>query len=842
MTEKTGELQGHAEPNRDAEGKVEEKATIDRRDFLSATAAVGGAMVLGFWLPPARARAAGSGLPAAAGIDSPAAAGTAAAGIEAPALEGALRGVAAEPWYRNAKVPEINAWITIAPDDMVTIRINQIELGTGVLTCNSMIVAEELQCDWKKVRAEYASANRDFKEKAPEWTLKVPGNGEEDPAGGANSSQDAVGVYRRMVIDASGNVREGRYYMQQAGAEARERLLLAAATEWGVPVSELVAKDSVITHAKTKRQTTYGAIAGKAAQTPLPDPSKIKIKTPDQYTLLGTEQKNFDVPLKVTGEAIYGIDIRLPGMLYATVKSCPVWGGDVKSYNFEAIKDRPGVHSAVRLPLDAETRSMMKFGGSDNVGYLNGGVAVIADTWWHAKTAMDAMPVEWDFGENGAVSSASLYEAHLAQAKEPGTAITNQGNVDTAMGQAAKVVEATYSVPYSPRARLEPGDATVLVTDGRVDIWSGDQNPQRLVRRAAKLTGIAPENVYVHSTFQGGGYGMDGNGDQAEKAVVVANAVRGRPVKMLWTREEDLGSGTKYRPMSVCLLKAGLDADGWPIAMEVNHSTTWTGGQGTRGLSEPPYFMPNYRFTIHNPTRPHIPFGTRRATGSGPNAFYLESFIDELAHAAGKDPYDYRRELIARNPRERKPGGIAGFWRRDDWLTALDMVAKMSGWGTPLPEGWARGIAIDDRRTGANAPTSVICAQVHTVEVTKRGQVKLHRVDVVFEQGFALMHPLAVRKQIEGQIAWGYDDTMYQATTIRDGRAVERNFDQFQVSRMNEYPKEVNIAFLNTKRWISGVGEEAIPPIIPAICNAAFKVTGKRIRSIPLKNHDLSWA
>ena len=347
MTEKTGELQGHAEPNRDVEGKVEEKAGMDRRDFLSATATVGGAMVLGFWLPPASARA-------ASGIDLPAAAGTAAAGIEAPALEGALRGVAAEPWYRNAKVPEINAWITIAPDDTVTIRVGQTDIGTGVFTSNSMMVAEELQCDWKKVHAEYASSNRDFKEKAPEWTLKVPGNGVEDPGSGGDPGmlRGEDGVYRRMTIDSSGSVREGRYYLQQAGAEARERLLLAAATEWGVPVSELVAKDSVITHAKTNRKTTYGAIAGKAAQTPLPDPSKIKIKTADQFTLLGTEQKNFRRAGEGDRQAIYGIDVRLPGMLYATVRSCPVWGDDVKSYNADAVMGMPGVHSVVQFPFD----------------------------------------------------------------------------------------------------------------------------------------------------------------------------------------------------------------------------------------------------------------------------------------------------------------------------------------------------------------------------------------------------------------------------------------------------------------------------------------------------------
>jgi isoquinoline 1-oxidoreductase beta subunit len=242
--------------------------------------------------------------------------------------------------------------------------------------------------------------------------------------------------------------------------------------------------------------------------------------------------------------------------------------------------------------------------------------------------------------------------------------------------------------------------------------------------------------------------------------------------------------------------------------------------------------------TMHAP-KSHVPIGTRRGTGAAANAFYMESFIDELANVAGKDPYMYRRELIARNPAEPKPG-IGGFKHRDDFLRALDLAAKTADWGKKLPEGWAQGIAIDDRRRPTRT-TSTICAQVHTIELTKRGQLRLHRVDVAFEQGFAFMHPLSVRKQIEGQIAWGFDDTMYQATTLQNGRAIERNFDTFPVSRINEYPKEVNIQFFKTNRWITGAGEEAIPPIPPAILNAVFKITGKRLRSIPLKNHDLSW-
>jgi isoquinoline 1-oxidoreductase beta subunit len=784
--------------------ELPEPTDINRREFLSTTAAVGGAMVLGFWLPPASAEAA-----------------------SAP--------VAAQPWYHDATVPEINAWITIAPDDTVTIRVGQTEMGTGVFTANPMMVAEELQCDWSKVRAEYASANRDAREKAPEWTMKAPGNDIENPGGNTATGGSEEGVYRRMKTDSSGNVRESRYFLQLAGAEARERLLLAAATEWGVSPSTLVAKDSVITHPPTKRRTTYGAIAAKAAKIQLPDPSKIQIKTPDKFWLMGTEQKNRDVPLKVTGQAIYGIDMRLPGMLYAAVKACPVWRGDVKSYNFDAIKNRPGVHSVVRIPLNDQTRGMRVH---------SGGVAVIADTWWHAHTALEAMPIEWDYGPNGKVTSADLLKGHMASFDEPGKTATEVGDVDAVMAKAAKVIEATYVVPYIPRARMEPGNATVLVNDNRVDVWTGNQHPQEVMEYAHKLTNVAQENVYVHTTFLGGGYGSGGDGPHASMALIIASSVKGRPVKMLWSREEDWATGTRYRPMGIGILKAGLDAAGWPIAMDVRTTGQYggpnsTGGldQQVRGLTNPAYFIPNYRYN-YRLTNFHVPGGNRRGTGSCANCFYLESFVDELAHAAGQDPYMYRRELLSRNPIG-KPG-IGGFARRDDWLKALDLVAKMSDWGKPLPEGWARGIAIEDRRRPSR-PHSSIGAEVFTLSVSRRGQVTVHRVDVAFEQGFCLVNPLSVTKQIEGQLNWGYDDALYQETSVKDGRAVERNFDLFHISRMNEYPKQVNIAYFKTNKWLYGAGEETIPQVPPAIANAVFKVTGKRIRSIPLKNHDLSW-
>jgi isoquinoline 1-oxidoreductase beta subunit len=789
---------------------------INRRQFLTTSAAVGGAMVVGFWLPPGEAQAQGQVVARLTGHP-----------------------VAAQPWYREPMVPEINAWITIAPDDTVTIRVGQSDMGTGVFTANPMMVAEELQCDWSKVRAEFASANRDAREKAPAWTLEAPNNDIGNPSGNAatTGNNQEIGVYRRMTTDSSGNVRESRYFLQLAGAEARERLLLAAATEWKVPVSELVAKNSVITHAKSKRQTTYGAMAGKAAALQLPDPSAIKIKTPDQWTLMGTQQKEREAPLKVTGQAIYSSDVRLPGMLYAAVKACPVYWGDVKSYNFDAIKNMPGVHSVVRIPLNATSRKCRVHAG---------GVAVVADSWWRAQKALDALPIEWDYGRGANVSSATLLNDHMASFKETGVTATNVGDVDAAMGKAVKIVEATYTVPYVPRARMEPGNAVAVATDDRIDVWSGDQNPQEQLEFTNLLTGIAPENIYIHTTFLGGGYGNGGNGPFLAHAVVVAQALKGRPVKTMWSREEDWGSGTRYQPMGVGIMRAGLDANGWPIAMDVRSTGQYggpggTGGldQQTRGLTNPPYFMPNYRYNYRILEQYHVPGGNRRATGSRANCFYLESFISELAHVAGKDPYEYRRELIARNPAA-PATGLGGFGRRDEWLTALDMVAKMSKWGTPLPAGWARGIAIEDRRRPSR-PHGTICAQVHTIEITKRGQLTLHRVDVAHEEGFGLVHPLAVRKQIEGEMAWGFSDALYQETTFKDGRAVERNFDTFPVSRMNEYPKELNIAFFKTKKWLYGAGEESIPQVMPAIYDAVFQVTGKRIRSLPLKNHDLSW-
>jgi isoquinoline 1-oxidoreductase subunit beta len=774
---------------------------LSRRDVLSTAAAATGALVIGFWIPPqARAQ-----------IIHP---------------EGAA-------WAVEPAIEEVNAWVVVAPDDTVTVRIAQTELGQGVWTSNAMMVCEELQCDWSKVRPQYASANRDAREMAPAWTLNVMGKGATDPFGGGEpefGSRGRTGVtgipdslYRRMRTNAAASVKDGRYYLQLAGAEARERLLLAAAKVWGVPVEEVSSANSVVTHRPTARTTTYGKLASLAGQTPHPHPERIRIKPPSEWTLMGTEQKNLDVPLKVAGKAVYGIDVKLPGMKWAAVKSCPVYGGKVKSYDFERIRNQPGIISAVAFPIPNPALIRGRIFG--------GGVAVIADSWYQAKTAIEKMPIEWDVPpEYAALDTAAIRKRLLASLDEPGKIGVNLGDCDGAFRRGGKIVEATYTVPYLPRARMEPGNATVLVSDNRVDIWIGDQSPQETRYSASQITGIPETNVYVHLCHLGGGYGRNGNGPQAEQAIYIANQNRGTPIHLLWTREEDF-INTTYRSIGVARLRAALDGDGWPVAMEIRTATDENAPGANAGFDVAPrYFAPNYRFSMHN-ARFHIPVGTRRGVGAPAQHFYRESFMDELAHAAGKDPYLYRRELISRTNLPYKA----------DMIKALDTAAAMSGWGTPLPKGTARAIALEERgaEAGGHATISV---QVHTVSISKQGEVHLLRVDVAHDEGFGLVNPLSVRKQIEGQITWFYNDAMHQQSNVMEGRMVENNFDTFPLSRIKENPPQINISFFKTGHWLDGMGHDRATSIQSGIADAIFQVTGKRYRDLPFRNHDLTWS
>ncbi len=785
--------------------KHDTSLTTDRRRFLAAAAS--GAFVLGFWVPPRRGLA----------QETPAFAG--------PRPDGAA-------WSREAATPEVNAWIVIDPDDTVTIRIAQTELGQGVWTSNAMMVCEELQCDWSRVRSEYASVNRDGREMAPAWTLDVMGNGAGDPNGGGtpgfrSRSRTGVGgipesLYRRMRTNEAASVKDGRYYLQLAGAEARERLLFAAAANWNVPVSELSAENGVVTHAATGRTARYGELAPTAARTPHPDPASITIKPPSQWTLMGTEQLNRDVPQKVTGETVYGIDVRLPGMKWAAVRTCPVYGGGVRAVDFDQVRDMPGVVGFVELamPDPALTRGKI----------FSGGVSVIADHWYQAKAAIDRLDIEWDEPEAFAdFNTADMHQALLRSLDAPGNLRVDHGDVDAAFRDATRIVEATYSTPYLPRARMEPGNATVLVTGDRVDIWMGDQSPQETRFSASQITGIPETDVYLHMCHLGGGFGRNGNGPQAEQAIMIANEFRGTPIHMLWSREEDF-IGTTYRAMGVGRLKAALDEDGWPMAIEVR-TAMQEGGFGPDASFDTAsrYATPNYRYSNHT-TRFHVPVGTRRGVGQAAHEFYRESFIDELARAAGRDPYRYRRELIARTDLPYK----------NDMIRALDIAAEMSDWDSPLPPGKARAIGLEERGAESDG-MATISAMVHTVSITPEGVVRLERVDVAHETGFGLVNPLSVRKQIEGQVAWFYNDAMHQQNTIRDGRIVENNFDRFRISKIAEDPPEINIRFFETRHWIIGMGHDRATSVQSGIADAIHQITGKRFRDLPLNQHDLSW-
>ena len=510
-------------------------------------------------------------------------------------------------------------------------------------------------------------------------------------------------------------------------------------------------------------------------------------------------------------------------MKWAAVKACPVYGGTVRSYNFDAIRQLPGVRSAMQFPIPdaALTRGRI----------FSGGVAVIADHWYQAKAAIDRMPIEWNVPQaNAGFNSAGMRATLLAALDRPGRVRVDQGNVEDAFARASKVIEATYSTPYLPRARMEPGNATVLVTNDRVDVWIGDQSPQETRFSASKITGISEENVYVNLCHLGGGFGRNGNGPQAEQAIMIANAHRGTPIHLLWTREEDF-IGTTYRAMGVARLKAALDADGWPIALEVRTSMQEDGfGPESSFDVASRYYVPNYRFSNHT-TKFHVPVGTRRGIGQAAHEFYRESFMNELAHAAGKDPYRYRRELIARTSLPYK----------DDMIRALDLAAEMSGWGKPLPRGMARAIALEERGAETNR-MATISAMVHTVSISREGKVKLERVDVAHETGFGLVNPLSVKKQIEGQITWFYNDAMHQANTIKDGRIVENNFNSFKLSRINEDPPEINIRFFETKHWLLGMGHDRATSVQSAIGDAIFQITGKRYRDLPYGGQNLSWS
>jgi isoquinoline 1-oxidoreductase subunit beta len=750
----------------------------NRREFLIATAAIGGGMALSLYLPEGQASEQMTG-----------------------------HRISARPWLPPSDGGvEINPWIVIGPDDRVLIRVNQSELGQGVLTSNPMMICEELECDWSKVQSVYADPNRHIHENY---------------------------AYDHLHTEASSSVRLGRVLYQQAGASARERLKTAAAQQWGVPVTEVTTKDGVLSHKPTGRTLRYGEVAARAAAIRLD--KEPAIKTPDQYTLIGTHVRRFDVEVKSRAEAVYGIDVRLPGMVYAASKQCPSYGGSLGSFDFDAIRRRPGVIAAVPV---------------EGLGVASG-IAVVADTWWHAKTALDAMPVTWNPGPHASVSSSELINQYRATLDRKGPTPVDVGDVEVALRGATKIVEAEYQLSHQAHAQMEPPNCTAQVTESRADVWFGTQAPDYATLTTAKLTGLPTDNVFVHNCFEGGGFGRGGLHGELEQAVTIAKAMAGRPVKLLWTREEDLGHVNGYHPMGVARLTAGLGPDGMPLGIwiRVAGNDALEGGplieygphkaklahQLLRGFHLFPYGVPNLRVEV-NTMKTLVPCAPWRSTGTYANVFYLESFVEEMARAAGRDPIAYRRALIsAAGPDSFEDNA------KLDWLQALDLIAEKSGWGRPLPKGTGIGFAIDDRKSVAPRGIALVAMGV-TVSVSPTGTVTIERMDIVHDGGHAIINPEAAERQIRSMMAWSLGPVFNQEISIRNGAVEQSNFGDYAPIVMSDFPRQIAISYMKTNRWISGIGEEVVPLVAPAILNAIHMATGKRIRSVPLRHHDLRWS
>lgn len=684
----------------------------------------------------------------------------------------------------SAGTPEVNAWVVIEPDDTVIIRIARSEMGQGTLTGLAQMVAEELECDWSKVTTEY-------------------------PTPGENLARDRV--WGNFMTGGSRGIRTSHDYVREGGAAARMMLIQAAADAWGVPASECSAADSIITHRPSGRTTRFGAVATAAAK--LAPPEKVTLKDPADWKLIGQPVKRLDTAGKLDGSQIYASDLQLPGMLMAAVKACPTFGGTVAGYEAAAVADMPGVRKVVQV--DEST------------------MAVVAETWWQAKSALDALPITWDRGPHQNVTSESI-DAFLDEGLTAKEAFVGNQNGDIAKGlaDAAQVIEAEYSYPFQNHAPMETMNATARWTPDRCEVWCPTQNGEAALAAAAEAADLSPSQCEVYKFHLGGGFGRRGAfHDFVHQAVAIAKQIPGTPVKMIWSREEDMMHG-HYHPITKAKLTGGLDENGDLTALHVRIS-----GQSILAAVRPNMMVGGadmitfqgllpagdhaFTYTVphlladHAMRNPHVPPGFWRGVNINQNAIYLECFIDELAHAAGKDPLAFRRKLLVNHPKN---------------LAVLDAVAERVGWDSPPPEGIYRGLST----CKAFASHLAACAEV---SIDDDGSVKIHRIVAATDPGYAV-NPQQIEAQVQGSFVYGLSAMLYGACTVKDGAIEQQNFDTYPSLRIAEMP-DVEVIVMPSGGFWGGVGEPTIGVAAPAVLNAIFQATGKRLRHMPMGDVDL---
>ncbi|RRQ22228.1 xanthine dehydrogenase family protein molybdopterin-binding subunit [Thiohalobacter thiocyanaticus] len=683
-------------------------------------------------------------------------------------------------------LPEVNAWVVIEPDDTVIIRIARSEMGQGTLTGLAQMVAEELECDWDKVITEY-------------------------PTPGENIARDEV--WRSFSTGGSQGIRGSHSYVRKGGAVAREMLLQAAADEWDVPKGECRAANSVIIHAPSGRTTTYGKVAAAAAE--LFPPLHVELKDPKDWKLIGKPVARLDTADKTNGKQVFGADLQLEGMLNAAIRACPVFGGKLESYDAAKIEGMPGVRKVVQVGDDA--------------------VAVIADTWWQAHTALQKLPIVWDKGPNATVGSADIdrmLEAGLSSDDKVFVGNSN-GDVQSALKSAAQTVEATYSYPYQNHATMEPMNATAVWSEDKCEVWCPTQNGTAALEAAAEAADLPISKCDVYKIHLGGGFGRRGAfHDYVTQAVLIARQMPGTPIKLLWSREEDMTHG-HYHPVTKCRLTGALDEDGNLTGLHARISgqsilaavrPQWMGEDGSdpitfQGFHKDgdhaiSYTVPNL-LVEHAMRNPHVPPGFWRGVNINQNAIYMECFVDELAHAAGKDPLEFRRRLMADHPKS---------------LAVLNAVAERAGWGKPAGGGIHRGLAV----VKTFASYVAACAEV---SVSQEGKLSIHRIVAATDPGYAV-NPQQIEAQVEGSFVYGLSALLYGGCTVKDGTVQETNFHDYPSMRIDEMPEVETIVMPSGGFW-GGIGEPTIAVAAPAVLNAIYAATGKRIREFPLRNADL---